>query len=87
MISPRIFALGLIVIAGASVSACQKNASDSENGSFAGGLFSDRSGQPEDRFGEGFGKAFRADPNSEPAKVDKKDVKPVSFTDEPIDVP
>jgi hypothetical protein len=40
----------------------------------------------EDRFGKGFGEASRADPNSEPAKVDANSVRPVSLTAEPMDV-
>lgn len=48
--------------------------------------FASRTNRQEDRFGEGFGKAFRADPNSEPANVSEADVKPVSRTAEPLDV-
>lgn len=44
------------------------------------------SGRQEDRFGSEFGKAFRADPNSEPAKVNANDMKPVSATEEPLEV-
>lgn len=39
-----------------------------------------------DRAGNGFEAASRANPNSEPVKVKEGDVKPVSLTDEPIDV-
>ncbi len=70
----------LIVAAGASLSACGKNggrdtlAPDSQV----------ESGRVEDQFGKGFGEAFRADPNSEPANVSEDDVKPVSLTAEPV---
>jgi len=38
----------------------------------------------EDQFGEGFGKAHRADPNSEPVNVSEIELPPVSYTNEPI---
>ncbi len=41
-------------------------------------------GQMEDKFGNGFGKAFRANPNAEPRTVSASDVKPVSLTAEPV---
>jgi hypothetical protein len=73
--------LGLIVsflLIGMSMSACSKE-SDSDM------LVRESTdgGRVEDRFGKGFGEAFRADPNSEPAVVDRNDVNPVSLTDEP----
>jgi hypothetical protein len=40
----------------------------------------------EDKFGKGFGKAFRADPNSEPVNVSDSDVTPVSLTSEPVHI-
>ena len=42
------------------------------------------SGPVEDQFGKGFGKAYRADPNSEPANVTDNDMVPVSLTAEPV---
>ena len=42
------------------------------------------SGPVEDQFGEGFGKAYRADPNSEPANVTDNEMVPVSLTAEPV---
>jgi hypothetical protein len=42
--------------------------------------------RPEDRFGKGFGEAFRADPKSEPKQVKPGDVHPVSTTAEPMPV-
>ncbi len=72
---------GLILTAGASLTACQKKTV----GDAAG--FDVSEGQAvrtEDKFGKGFGKAFRAPPNSEPANVSDSDVAPVSRTAEPI---
>ncbi len=40
----------------------------------------------EDQFGKGFGKAFRASPNSEPANLVEGDVIPVSNTAEPVEI-
>lgn len=40
----------------------------------------------EDKFGIGFGTAFRAPANGEPANVSDGDLVPVSFTTEPIDI-
>lgn len=68
-----------LIFAGASLSSCNKN-SDSD------ALVLDAradTGRVEDKFGKGFGEAFRADPNSEPANVSANDVNPVSFTTEP----
>lgn len=44
------------------------------------------SSRPEDRFGESFGKAFRADPKSKPVEVKPGDLPPVSLTAEPIPI-
>ncbi len=44
------------------------------------------SARPEDRFGEDFGKAFRADPKSKPVEVKPGDLPPVSLTAEPIPI-
>lgn len=46
----------------------------------------DTGGRVEDQFGKGFGKAFRADPNSEPANVSDNDVVPVSLDTEPVPI-
>lgn len=70
----------LIVAAGASLSACHKT---NESDAFAVSGSDNDSSRPEDRFGKGFGEKFRAPPNSEPAKVNDNDVKPVSLTAEP----
>lgn len=72
------FLVGLI-FAGASLSSCSKN---SESDALVLDAQAD-SGRAEDKFGEGFGEAFRADPNSEPANVSAGDVVPVSHTAEP----
>ena len=74
---------GLILIAGASLAACQKKAAGDAAGFDARETGSTRT---EDQFGNGFGKAFRAPSNGEPANVSDSDVKPVSRTAEPIPV-
>ncbi len=71
---------GLALVAGALLSACgQKRDGDPM-------VLDARTdaGQTEDKFGDGFGKAFRADPNAEPRTVSASDVKPVSLTTEPV---
>lgn len=70
----------LILAAGVSVSACGKN----EGRDTVAPESRAESGRVEDQFGKGFGEAFRADPNSEPANVSEDDVKPVSLTAEPV---
>ena len=72
--------IGMMLIIGGSLSACSKK-SDSDPlvipaSSARGGM--------DDQFGKGFEKAFRANPNSEPRKVEEIDLKPVSLTTEPI---
>ncbi len=71
---------GLILAAGASLTACQKKA-ESDAAGF--GAFGSQATRTEDKFGKGFGKAFRAPANSEPAKVSDNDVIAVSLTAEP----
>lgn len=82
MIRPiRLF--GLILLAGASLTSCNKqDASDAPVPNQA--ELTVRSS--EDQFGEGFGNAFRADPNSEPSNVMEGDVVPVSQTAEPVQI-
>ncbi len=75
--------LGAIMMAGASLSACSGK---TEADVVAQDPLAGRTATQGDQFGKGFGKAFRADPNSEPAKVNDGDVKPVSLTAEPLDV-
>ncbi len=73
---------GLVVVAGVSLSACSQKGDDDP-------LVIDaraESGRVEDKFGEGFGEAFRANPNSEPRSVVDSDVKPVSMTTEPVPI-
>lgn len=67
-----------LIFAGASLSSCNKSESDAL-------VLEARadSGRVEDKFGKGFGEAFRADPNSEPVNVSEGDMKPVSHTAEP----
>ncbi len=67
------------MFAGASLSACSQ---ESESDALVLDSRTDTQ-RPEDKFGKGFGEAFRADPNSEPANVSEGDVNPVSLTAEP----
>lgn len=73
-----------LILAGVLLSSCN-NKSDSE-APFAADVGGETANQ-EDKFGKGFGEAFRADPNSEPANVSQSDVEAVSYTadPEPID--
>ncbi len=75
-------AFSLILVAGMSLIACDKK-SESDLSVPSARV---ESGRSEDQFGEKFGKAFRADPNSEPANVQESDVPPVSLTAEPLAV-
>lgn len=74
--------LGLILIAGGSLSACNKK-SGSESLTIERGR---DSATIDNKFGKGFGTAFNADPNSEPRNVQDGDVAPVSLTTEPAAV-
>jgi len=74
---------GLTLTVGASLAACQKKAHD-DVADF--GVTGSASARPEDQFGKGFGKAFRAPSNAEPANVSDNDVAPASRTDEPVQV-
>lgn len=71
---------GLILTAGASLTACQKKAESDAIGFDSTGTGPTRT---EDKFGTTFGNAFRAPANSEPAKVNDGDLPPVSNTTEP----
>ncbi len=71
------------MLIGTSLSACHRQ---SDSDVLANDPFAANSARPEDRFGKGFGKAFRADPKSEPVKVKPGDVNPVSTTAEPLPV-
>lgn len=73
---------GVLLIAGTSLSACGKV----ESNDLALAESADTGGRVEDRFGKEFGKAFRADPNSEPANVSDNDVVPVSLNTEPVPI-
>lgn len=68
----------------AVLGACSNPEREQEAGSNT--MFGPVAAQTEDKFGQGFGKAFRADPNSEPAEVADSDVRPVSLTDEPVEI-
>ncbi len=72
-----------MLLSGASLSACERK---SESDVLANDPFAVRSTAMEDQFGKGFGKAFRADPNSEPRNVVEGDVVPVSLTGQPVEI-
>ena len=75
--------VGLILLAGASLSACNRKA----DGDAAGNrMVGSSSARPEDKFGKKFGEAYRASPNAEPARVADGDLVPVSLTAEPVAV-
>ena len=71
-----------LLLSGASLSACHRA---SESDALHNDPFAVRSIAKGDKFGKGFGKAFRADPNSEPLNVTRDDVIPVSQTAEPVE--
>ena len=82
---PRVvFALlaGLAMAAGATLSACSQKR---EGDPLILNAKTD-AGRVEDTFGDGFGEAFRADPNDAPRNVVDSDVKPVSLTTEPVPI-
>ncbi len=72
--------LGLVLIAGGSLSACNKK-SENEPLMIESGR---ESGTTNSKFGKEFGSAFNADPNSEPRNVQEGDLAPVSLTTEPV---
>lgn len=74
--------IGLILIAGGSLSACDKK-SGSEPLTIEPGR---ESSEIDGKFGKEFGTAFNADPNSEPRNVNDNDVPPVSMTSEPVPI-
>lgn len=82
MIIPKL-ALGLILIAATSLGACNRKSAGNVAVNDPFGKVGERQ---EDRFGKGFGKAFRAAPNSEPMNVVEGDVVPVSPTTEPDEI-
>ena len=75
--------VGLLLLSGASLSACDRK---SGRDAFENDPFAARSTAKEDQFGKGFGKAFRADRNAEPANVVEGDLVPVSRTTEPVEI-
>ena len=74
---------GLILAAGASLTACQDKAEGDSTGFGAPGADARRA---EDKFGTKFGNAFRAPANAEPVVVEDGDLLPVSNTAEPEQV-
>ncbi len=77
----RSLLLGLILLSGASLTACnRKGGSDAlEKDPFA-----TTTKAKGDEFGKGFGKAYRADPRSEPVTIKKGDLIPVTTKGEPV---
>ncbi len=73
----------LIAVAGASLTACGRQDGDDVPEADA---FATTAGRDEDQFGKEFGKAYRADPNSEPVVVTEGAVPPVSLTSEPLPI-
>ena len=71
----------MTVMVGTLLCACHRQ---SDSDVLAGQPLASISARPEDRFGEGFGKAFRADPKSRPMTVKPGDVVPVSLTADPV---
>ena len=78
------FLVVVMLLIGTSLAACNRSDSNGDDVLIGNDPFAETSARPEDRFGKGFGKAFRADPMSEPAKVTQGDVTPVSLTAEPL---
>ncbi len=73
----------LVAVAGASLTACGIQSGDDIPEADA---FATTAGRDEDQFGKEFGKAYRADPNSEPVEVTEGAVPPVSMTSEPVPI-
>ena len=73
----------VMLLIGASLVACNR---ERDEDVLANDPLAASSARPEDHFGKGFGRSFRADPKSEPARVADGDVIPVSRTAEPIAV-
>ena len=74
-------AAGMILLGGASLAACGKQAGSDAP---VNGDFELRATAPQDQFGRTFGEASRAKPNSEPVNVADGDHVPVSQTAEPL---
>lgn len=79
----RALLFGAIMVSGSALGACHRTNSEDE---LANDPLAASTGGQEDKFGKGFGKAFRAPPNSEPANVVEGDVVPVSNTAEPVQI-
>ena len=79
--SRRGLVICLMLLTGTSLAGCSRTDSDDVP---VGDPLAATAERSEDRFGKGFGKAFRADPNSEPRIVSDNDMAPVSMTAEPI---
>ncbi len=75
----------LIAVAGASLTACGRQNGDDVPEADAFATTAGRN-NVEDQFGKEFGKAYRADPNSEPVVVTEGAVPPVSLTSEPVPI-
>lgn len=82
IISPSSLTLGLIGMAGALLTACNKAEGDAPGST----LFDNGERKAEDQFGQKFAKAYRAPANSEPADVRDGDAGAVSLRDEPVPI-
>lgn len=76
-------AIGLIMFAGALLSACHKQA---DGDAPDVDLFGSKADKPETKFGKTFEKSFNADPQAEPLNVSAGDLPPVDRTAEPVEV-
>jgi len=74
--------LGVVLIAGGSLSACNKKSGEEPL------MIEPRRDleATDGKFGKAFESAFKADPNSEPRNVQEGDLAPVSLTTEPVAV-
>lgn len=86
MMADRKLLFAIVITTAASLSACSLKSEREVVSDDPLAHRATQAAQQEDQFGKGFGKAFRADPNSEPAKVNANDVAPVSLTEEPLPV-
>lgn len=75
--------IGMTIASVALLSACDSN---SGSDSTESDPLASRPSAVDDQFGKAFGEAHRASPNSEPRKISKDDLPPVSYTDEPVTI-
>lgn len=75
--------LSLIILTGASLLACQKQA---DGDAPPVDLFGSKPSKPEAKFGTKFEKAYRADPKAQPVDVSDGDLPPRDATAEPVEI-